>query len=186
MRLYKRGQNETIQEKQHNNLQKLVHESNAEKKKLKAEWFVCAQCDRLCFDETCYEECVSKWGDKALFCYCCVFYCDTCEENYVEPMAYYHDNCPGRGCGCAWCMQSGRPAPVWYATGYDDDTDTLDGRPEDHPYNNSAYETYSHSGHYIVNVPGGCEKVNYDINVALNPEQIEQNHKIVEYFAPLL
>ncbi len=59
----------------------------------KKAWFVCFGCDKLCLGRGEDME-TSKWGYERVFCDTCVLHCDGCDEDYVDSMAYRHDDCP--------------------------------------------------------------------------------------------
>lgn len=55
-------------------------------------WYVCVGCNELMMEPPDYYP-TSKWGYERPFCSDCVRYCETCDEEYVDTMAYQHEDC---------------------------------------------------------------------------------------------
>jgi len=55
-------------------------------------WFVCTDCSKLLLG--CGRDMpTTKWGETSVFCPACIRTCTGCEEQYVESLAYQHEDC---------------------------------------------------------------------------------------------
>lgn len=69
-----------------------VAEANRLSKEAKTNFFVCEKCKQLRLGDPNHLA-TSKYGDNCTFCEDCTGYCDHCDENFSEEMAYTHERC---------------------------------------------------------------------------------------------
>jgi hypothetical protein len=105
-------------------------ELNRLQRDLKAKWFVCSQCKRLCIDESSLTlDVIHRYEpdeSRGTYCMECTGYCASCEVRYAEPHRRHHKYCAGRACFCIACRKKGAPPDIWYIPGYDEPAEAGD------------------------------------------------------------
>lgn len=71
----------------------IIEYLNSQKDKMT--WYICDECNKIDTDEYPTEIGGPK-GRELLVCFDCTRYCEHCEEEYCETVAYMHEDCGHR------------------------------------------------------------------------------------------